>query len=409
MNRTIDHIMWTIVASCGASCLYFLSLVLHLPFIWTIGFVLLWVAGCIYLFRSWVLPTDPGRPVRKTGIALAGICLYMMVNLATAKADKHGGWDAFAIWNFHARYLADPIHWQQLFLNTDSEHPDYPPGQPSLIALLFRLAGGRHFELLSYAVSLLVTLLTPVLILARLWDRNRLVALLLFYFLCTDASLVLFGVSQYADMMVGLLLLCVVVATQEICERPQWAAIATFLMGCLMWTKNEGVILAGMNFLFFAPLFLSRGRIWYSLAGGALPLLAWGVFKVYCPVHNDMTGALNHESWLKIQDLGRYKLIWTQLDQVTDRVFHKVTLLALVSFVFALVRKRMPGRAAWYLLSCLIVYLCIYVVTPHDLEWHLQTSLDRLLLQLMPSAVLLFAMPLAETPFSFTAMGRAGI
>jgi hypothetical protein len=30
---------------------------------------------------------------------------------------------------------------------------------------------------------------------------------------------------------------------------------------------------------------------------------------------------------------------------------------------------------------------CVYIITPHDLAWHLKTSADRLLLQLLPSAM----------------------
>jgi hypothetical protein len=37
-------------------------------------------------------------------------------------------------------------------------------------------------------------------------------------------------------------------------------------------------------------------------------------------------------------------------------------------------------------------YLFIYATTPRDLEWHLTFSLDRLLIQLWPSVVLLFFM-----------------
>jgi len=44
------------------------------------------------------------------------------------------------------------------------------------------------------------------------------------------------------------------------------------------------------------------------------------------------------------------------------------------------------------LTSMVIGYYLVYIVTPHDLAWHLQYSLDRLLLQLWPSAIFVYFM-----------------
>lgn len=44
----------------------------------------------------------------------------------------------------------------------------------------------------------------------------------------------------------------------------------------------------------------------------------------------------------------------------------------------------------------LLIYTAVYVMTPHDLSWHLRSSLDRVLLQFLPSMVwagLLLASP----------------
>jgi hypothetical protein len=45
-------------------------------------------------------------------------------------------------------------------------------------------------------------------------------------------------------------------------------------------------------------------------------------------------------------------------------------------------------------------YFFIYLITPYDLRWHLRFSLNRLFLQLWPSAVFLFflAAPIPTTP-----------
>src|SRR5262249_1534243 len=37
-----------------------------------------------------------------------------------------------------------------------------------------------------------------------------------------------------------------------------------------------------------------------------------------------------------------------------------------------------------------VAYFLVYIEIPHDLQWHLGTSLDRLLMQLWPSALFAF-------------------
>jgi small-conductance mechanosensitive channel len=53
--------------------------------------------------------------------------------------------------------------------------------------------------------------------------------------------------------------------------------------------------------------------------------------------------------------------------------------------------------AATVLILMLAGYFGIYLITPHDLRWHLLTSLNRLFIQLWPSAVFLCFM-VVRTP-----------
>ena len=42
------------------------------------------------------------------------------------------------------------------------------------------------------------------------------------------------------------------------------------------------------------------------------------------------------------------------------------------------------------------IYVLTYVITPHDLQWHISTSLDRLLLHLIPLAILITAINVGQ-------------
>jgi hypothetical protein len=45
-------------------------------------------------------------------------------------------------------------------------------------------------------------------------------------------------------------------------------------------------------------------------------------------------------------------------------------------------------------------YFFIYLITPRDIYWHLRFSLNRLFLQLWPSAIFLFFVALGSKPFA---------
>ena len=375
-------------ASCGVvACLYFLCLLVGLP-LWASAAVILagvavlcwWLSGLAKrVFKENVPQLHP------VAVAAFLICLYWLATGAAETAAKHGGWDAMAIWNFHARYLADGHLWRNLFLNTDTEHPDYPLCLPSLVGFLFRLGGGTGQPVISYMVGYLCTLLVPLLLFFYLAPRNTVVALVVLFVLSTDAFYLSSGVSGYADTLLGLFFLVALMAWEQAPQQPVFSAVAYFFLICGAWTKNEGVILACLFTLFHIASFRNRSTILYALAGAALPAVCWLINKVICPAHNDMvvglTAALPH----RITEWDRYTLIYQYLCQNVTQKFGYMRFAVLGYTAFLMVKKQWPERNLLLLSACLLVYLSSYILTPHDPEWHLSTSQDRLLLQLMPA------------------------
>ena len=340
--------------------------------------------------------------IGRVALVILIVGLGMLLEHATALGDKHGGWDAFAIWNFHSRYLADPANWRNLFLNTDTEHPDYPPGQPALSAFCLRLFSGKHQELIAYMWAMFFTISVPLLLFSGLWNKNRIVALIVFYIVCANNDFVGFGVSQYADMLVAALALGAYLAVEAAEERQEWCGVAVFLLTAAALTKNEGALIAVLFFVFYGGRFF-RGRRWlYALSGAVLPLACLIAYRSVCPVHSDMLGGIGSGVWQKIADVSRYRKIYESVNAVADSKFHYLQVFVLLAFIVSLFRKSVPGRGAWLVLAWLAGYFAIYVVTPHDLEWHLQTSLDRLLLQVMPVALYLASSRLSDVGINVT-------
>jgi hypothetical protein len=82
--------------------------------------------------------------------------------------------------------------------------------------------------------------------------------------------------------------------------------------------------------------------------------------------------------------------------------------LALYGWLNRCARPRLEPwlRPAAALLALMTIgYFFVYVTTPHDLAWHLRTSLDRLVLQLLPGIV--FVAIAALTPEEYPAIAPA--
>jgi lipopolysaccharide export LptBFGC system permease protein LptF len=76
----------------------------------------------------------------------------------------------------------------------------------------------------------------------------------------------------------------------------------------------------------------------------------------------------------------------------------KVGLILYTAFCF--IEKKLPGKNIIMLLCCLVGYFFVYIMTPLGLEWHLATSIDRVLMQLMPSFIYVLAFRLSSIDFS---------
>ena len=52
---------------------------------------------------------------------------------------------------------------------------------------------------------------------------------------------------------------------------------------------------------------------------------------------------------------------------------------------------KLTEKTIWIIpLAQFIIYMLIYVITPHDLEWHLNYSMSRLLIHIFPVALMSF-------------------
>jgi hypothetical protein len=333
--------------------------------------------------------------------------------------DPHGQWDAWTFWNLRARWLskAGPAWWAAF---SHTVHGDYPLLVPGAVARLWVYAGTQDTAVpaaLAAAYSAAVVLL---LYGALAGLRGRTQGLLGALCLLGTPLFLRSAAWQYADIPLAFnLLACLaLLATRDhdpACGRSAlaWAGLAA---GLAAWTKNEGM-------LFVLCVAAARGalalvRRQYALepikwfVAGLLPVAAVLLFfKVVLAPPGVFANQRTEQFLARIADSARYPAIARSAGFEGARGGGAL-LLSLAVYGALLGRTRDPAarRAAQAaaLVTGLVAlgYGAVYVVSPANLNWLLNHSLDRLVLHLWPSALFTFFL-YAATPRELLAPAAA--
>jgi hypothetical protein len=327
--------------------------------------------------------------------------------------------DAISIWNLRARYLASGGDFWRRAVSSDlggqmtgSAHPGYPLFLSGFIAIQWSVAGGFD-EMAPIAASLLFAAAALSLLGASLASR-RSVALGLLAWLVLLASEVFASqtAAQYSDLLESLGLLGALVLLEAAGEAPEPRVLAAagLAIGLSCWIKNEGWPFALAALAVGAWRFRSRGFAW--LAGGALPgLLATAVLKFFF-VHGSesMFPHTAAEAMEKIAGAGRW---WQAALGFGKAVFdagspwtHPVLLAAVLAMALGFVptAERRGRLSLWIPIGATVAAeYGLYLVSTVNLDWHISTTVSRLVAQLWPSLIWLFFLLLRAPEDAFVA------
>ncbi len=413
------------------SVAFFLCLLLgitHLILIDLGVFALLLIGFLVLRARATVM-VDPQRsgdepawlPRVLTGaFALAlGAAIYSAI-LRTL-AHPHGeGWDAFSIWNLHARFLfRGGPNWRDGFTPLlPWTHADYPLLLPAAVAHFWTYLGHDN-PTVPAIIGFLFTFSTVGLLFSALaMLRGRIPALLSATALVATPAFIEQGTSQYADVPLSFFILATVALiclhddyTQDDPSKrtPGLLILAGVAAACAAWTKNEGL-------LFLCAIVAARGftlprtenapKHWSARVRKIAPLLAAIIpallliacFKRFIAppgdLFSDPTTTLH-----KLIDPARYWAITRWYVKGFFRFGRWLLIpgsLLLIAFYFAAGKEDRPQTRSRVRTSVLALtltlagYFAVYLITPYDIYWHLRFSLTRLFLQLWPSAIFLF-------------------
>jgi hypothetical protein len=368
------------------------------------------------------LPVHRRRPALSLLLAAASLAMLVAAGAAfisNLRQHPHGEWDAWMNWDLRARMIfRGGEHWRTAFSGAIPwSHPDYPVLVPSLIVRNW-LYAGRETLLGPYLVAATFTFGTAALLTAALatW-RSLSHGLLAGLVLLSTPFFILHGTSLYADVPLGFFFLATMVCLamegrDSSANRRVWM-LAGLAAGLAMWTKNEGTLFTlavGVGLLFCGR---SEGRAaWQSrlpaFGVGLLPMLLLVIgFKIAFAPPNDLLSTLGVERTLaRLTTPDRYLVV---LREYTNHItsFGKNGLgpavWVLLAYFLALGINRTEIRRPWVRAGTIALglllagHFIVFVSMADELPRLLDSSLDRLLLQIWPSALFLFFM-VVHTP-----------
>ncbi len=358
----------------------------------------------------------PRRPALQEaeGVFLIGLGLIAAAALASiilaALRSPHGHWDAWAIWNLHARFLyRGGPDWRNLFALQYS-HPDYPLLLPALVARAWFYIGSES-QAAPALFSLLYAALTAGALAAGVAHfRDTIQGAMAGALLVGTPFFVFQAAGQIADIslafyMLGALL-CLGAQAETPTTRGGLALLAGLCAGGAAWTKDEG--LAVWVFLMLLCLvYVRRRRGWRAalgetaaFLGGALPFAATAIYVKFAlaPTGRLFAGqTLATIGSALIQPKRYLQIIVAFFNGAWDFGSWFIPVGAiLVIYLIVMGASPREGKRAAFTLAILLVGVMlagdffVYVITPANLAWQLQTSLQRLLLQLWPSLLLAY-------------------
>jgi len=407
------------------AALLFLGLVAGVPLP-----VLRWVPpGALAILVPWALRARRDRPAtaaaRRPGhglwLAVTAACLLATID-RIVRADEAIVCfsDEGHIWNVKARAIWEGGGFTPEFRALVSEpdapapqltfpHRDYPLQNPLLQLWSFLCAGDVtlwqcRLVIQPFALALILLLAAALRRVAPPVVAAAAVALVAlsgsFQAACETAT---------ADMMVAFGLCASLDAWSRYRAAGERRHLAVFAisLASLAWSKNEGMVLAGLAGAAcvatdFRAAGSGRTARMLALLPAATVIVGQAAFNAWCDVHSDILAVTPQGSFLtrvatqaaaNLPVIGRYLL---EVGVLQPRATNLVPLLAVAAFVLFPVRllRRMPA-ATLTLLGAAAAYLVVYLGTPRFVDWHLQFSLDRVLLHVTPLAALWLAAAVA--------------
>lgn len=337
-------------------------------------------------------------------LTISLIFLFILIFLLRSYLHPYGGWDTWAIWNLHAKYLfTGGKEWTKVFSPyLVGSHQDYPWLLPSLVAYGWQLTGSDT-AFIPIGIGFFYSIATILLLYTFLWDftskKNAHIGVIAFLsnlFLVTSAS------SQQADIIFGFYCLCAMTIWLISLLKEKMNKNLFYLLGLqvgfALFTKNEGyllfLVIGGLIFIKNNLEIKKKAELIGSYFLGSVPFL---LINNYVNLQFHLSNYLFNAKTIEIisknlLNLSRYIFVLEKF--ILSLFWFDMYLLNIPLVIFLLLffknRTAIRHTQIYILLPIFLMlsgYFMIYIITPINLVWHIEHSLNRLLIQLWPSMV----------------------
>lgn len=339
--------------------------------------------------------------------------LIAVLSLLKLVTQPITGPDAIAMWLFKAEFAfahqAMDLQAMGSLPPGPTRHLDYPPLYPLMVATLYTMIGhvdgilGKGVNFLFLVAGVATCLSHVTAIITR--RAGVVFAFLLLSLPLFSGYLLEARAMGYADYGLGILLMVSLVYLHRV-ERDgglEPAALCLLFAGLAALTKNEGLvfllIVTPVLAVLLLPSFrrrtatLARPGTLGILALAALPVLAWQLLVRSMGIHSDLVGARDWHALIPALPGRAWTIVRFARRAASLRNDYPWLAVSYLLSLGLLAGNRLgAGTAVFITLSAqMLGYLVVYLLTPYDLNWHLATSFDRLIVQLVPSLILLLA------------------
>jgi len=351
------------------------------------------IAGLIITIRNLVTSPTRFKLDNQTIGQWIGVIITSSVLLIPFLVEPISRYDARTIWFFHSKmiYYAETIGleagWQNPFINFS--HRDYPNLVPGIASQISIVAGYWNEYLPKLSIYLV---LIPGIMWIFSFAKN------IFSFLALLAFIPFsFAPWLWNGYMDGLLAFFFCIALLMIGEyfrtlKPFYLTSALACLILMMNIKNEGVLalLSLLLGLVISLLFVKQQvkphelfkNYWKTIVGLVMliiPFFIWSFYKQKWGLVNDL-GIGSVVAFLRL--FARIKegtfsiILKSEFAEIIEQlVIFSLILFASASWKINLPKSVIPAvlTTSLYLLGISVIYL----ITPRDLRWHLNTSVSR--------------------------------
>lgn len=339
-----------------------------------------------------------------------------VVNYARQRA--RGDWDAWMIYNRTARFIyRGQEAWQDAFSEDLGVifHADYPPLLSLNIASRWNILDEETAYVPMFQ-SILFSLASLGLCFGALANLKSLgQAGLVVILLCGVSFFLHEGGRQQADVPLAFYMLASIIFlffyVYE--KRPVLIVFAGLTAGLAAWTKNEGILFLAVSagIMVVAALWKRSFReLFLYFIGLLLPLALLFYFKLQLTRPNEFLSGESIKIAQSLIDISRHQTIFNSFKNffLYGGGWYNIGIFLILCVYFLLFHSQTKDNSdmifiSFAIFACQIMgYYVIYLITPNDLEWQLNFSLNRLFVQIYPAVVfvILIASQSPELVFS---------